>query len=147
MSAYTYGLSSPMQQLQQARHELEQLDRLQNTALPFERKNEPAYLARTIAVTIWHITDAVVATPEPKFVSWRAAHAVRNLPDFQEQIRNRSAELTLCWELANGSKHQRQDNRKKAPPQVEETTMSAAPATFAVAFPFRGGRLKSIAPR
>jgi len=57
MSAFVYGLTSPLKQLQQASHELERLDYL----------------------TIWHITDAVLATPEAKFAAWRAKHGVKNL--------------------------------------------------------------------
>jgi hypothetical protein len=123
MSTYTYGVNSPIQHLQQARHELAQLERLQDTLLPEDRKDEPAYLARTIATTIWHISDAVMKTEDPVFVRWRIASGVKRIYEFQEQMRKTSKELRLCWELCNGSKHL----EKKPAAEVDETTMSGVP--------------------
>jgi hypothetical protein len=130
MSTYTYGVNSPIQHLQQARHELAQLERLQDTLLPEDRKDEPAYLARTIATTIWHISDAVMKTEDPVFVRWRIASGVKRIYEFQEQMRKTSKELRLCWELCNGSKHL----EKKPAAEVDETTMSAVPTARSTSY-------------
>jgi hypothetical protein len=96
MSAYTYGLESPLQHLDEARHQLAQLCALQDGTLPFDRRLEPAYLATSIASTIWHITDAVIATDEAGFVQWRAAQNASDLPDFQKRVREFSREIAVC---------------------------------------------------
>jgi hypothetical protein len=128
MSAYTYGLKSPLRRLERARAELAQLLKLQDELLPPERGDEPASLAMHLGTAIWHITDAVVETDEADFVAWRAAHKVKSVKAFQDQIQTQYPNIGYCRELANGAKH----HLPKQPLyQVEEAIVSVMPSTAA----------------
>jgi len=123
---YTYGIRSVAEYMERARSEVSRLERLEDEALPAEREHEVRSASTQAGTTLWHGTDFVFAAPDPEAIRARSKVGGGDLKTFQERVRAACHALTLCWELTNGAKH----FHKKAAAQVDEVTLSIAPAHF-----------------
>lgn len=105
-----FGISSPRELLSKLLWEIE------NLADPTTGITVQGYNCFNAAVTAWHLTDWV----------WKAYHSEEcTLREFQQHIRQKSIELAVCDQLANGSKHFEKDhhNREDVYSTIEDSVI------------------------
>jgi hypothetical protein len=142
-TTYGFGLDSPRKLLDKAHWELEQLRSVIPQPTADRNDQVVAYVALNTAWTIWHITDWIAASPDPRARALMASLGASSLETLQHQLKTRYPIFLNCWELATGAKHAVLRGKSKQKAKNLNTSVSTG-AAFMIVDPV--GRAQNVTP-
>jgi hypothetical protein len=107
MTSRAFEAETPRHLLARAAYEVQKLDEMILAGFTTEDEAKLAIgsLASACAGTLWNLCDWLGNSNDPDIQAALASIGVKTVRELQIYVRDRSPELTLCWELTNKSKH------------------------------------------
>jgi hypothetical protein len=119
-TASPFPISTPRQLLAKSKREIERLERETSGMRGAADYTAIADLTLDAACTLWHVTDWIANSRDPKLLAIVASKGcttperAERVQAFQRQLRTESHDLRICWALALRFKHFELEDDSKA---------------------------------